>query len=199
MNVIKFILTLGLISSVTVVSTVHASVGLPVGAGPVFLPGSTAALEADLGGPVVSDQVIPFRILNRAGALLFMGQLQNRVVKSSRSGVLHFYYRIRDTKQGLNGIIRSIISKSFVTTPSIQVDWRPDGLGSVNPIEAQRSLRDGSLVQFNFDIADMVMVGGTESKFFYIKTTAQNFNLKGQTKILLTSGDSVLLNTAAPL
>ncbi len=184
-------LTLGFIS--------QASQVLSIGSAPIFLPGTTVATEADLGGAVLVDNVIPFRIVNAGSQVLFVGKLQNRVVKSSTTGNLHFYYRIRETQGGLNGIIKSVGSLSFQTSPRLLVDWRPDGLGQVNPIEAQRSTVNGALIQFNFDIADQVLVGGLESKFFYVKTFSKNYSMNGQTKIQLTSGESVILSTAAPV
>lgn len=176
----------------------YASVPLPAGAGPVLLPGSTAAAEADLAGTVVHDKLIPFRIASAAGALLFQGVLQNRVVKSASSD-LHFYYRIRDTKPGLNGIIKTITTISYAAAPVLSVDWRPDGLGTIKPKSAQRSAAPGGTIRFEFDIAGPVLVGGTESKFFYLKTArVANFKESGNTRIQLASGEAVVLRTAAP-
>ncbi len=195
----RFFSALLFLSTLTLGVFSQASQVLSIGSAPIFLPGTTVATEADLGGAVLVDNVIPFRIVNAGSQVLFVGKLQNRVVKSSTTGNLHFYYRIRETQSGLNGIIKSVGSLSFQTSPRLLVDWRPDGLGQVNPIEAQRSTVNGALIQFNFDIADQVLVGGLESKFFYVKTFSKNYSMNGQTKIQLTSGESVILNTAAPV
>lgn len=199
MNTTQGLSLIGLIGSMTIASIVNASVILPIGASPTFLPGTTAAAEADLAGTVLIDNLIPFTIKNAAGAPLFEGVLQDRVSRSTRTGLLNFDFRIRNTKRGLNGIIRSVITKSFASSPRLLVDWRPDGMGQVNPVQAQRGTATGSVVEFDFDIADQLLVGGTESKFFYIKTFSKSYNLQGQTKIQLTSGESVVLNTAAPM
>jgi hypothetical protein len=178
--------------------SIFASELLPAGAGPVMLPGTTAAVEADLAGTVIHDKLIPFRIVSAARALLFQGVLQNRVVKSA-SGELHFYYRIRDTKAGLNGIIKTLTTISFAATPMLSVDWRPDGLGTINPISAQRSAAPGGTVSFDFDITNHVMVGGVESKFIYLKSArAINFSQKGSTRIQLATGEATVVRTAEP-
>jgi hypothetical protein len=179
-----------------------ASEFLPPGAGPVMLSGSTVALEADLAGTVIHDKLIPFRIASAAGVLLFQGVLQNRVVKNA-NGELHFYYRIRDTKAGLNGIIRSLTTISYAISPMLSVDWRPDGMGVINPKSAQRSAAPGPTIKFEFNVAPgagPVLVGGTESKFFYLKTVrAANFDERGSTRIQLVTGQATVLNTAQPL
>jgi hypothetical protein len=178
-----------------------ASTALPPGSGPVPLIGTPASVEADLAGGVVYDKVIPFVIRTPTGAVLFAGSLQNRVVKSNRAGHLHFYYRIRDTKPGLNGIVAKVETYSFASTPRIEVDWRPDGLGFVNPATAQRTVAPGAIVTFNFVRAgSMVMVGGNESKFFYVKSPALNYKLDGRTMIVLTTGQrAVIPSTANPI
>ena len=176
-----------------------ASVFLPAGAGPVVLPGATSAAEADLAGTVISDKMIPFSINNAMGAVLFSGQLQNRVVRSSRNGFLHFYYSIRNTRPGLNGVIRSVFTRTFAATPNVFVDWRPDGLGQINPVTATRTSGVGDLIRFNFVPSGSALISGRESKFFFIKTKVANFVAAGQTRIQLTSGEAVVLNTMSPV
>ncbi len=181
-----------------------ASVFLPIGAGPLPLPGTTAAAETDLAGTVIHDKLIPFQITNGLGSLLFEGTLQNRVVKSSADGTLHFYYYIRNTRPGLNGIVGNVMTSSFATSRYLAVDWRPDGLGQVRPLMASRNAGTGNLVRFTFPTAVAtaavgVLVGGRESKFFYLKTKVMNFKEIGQTRIQLTTGQFVTLQTMAPV
>lgn len=178
--------------------TLFASQFLPAGAGPLLLAGSTAMAEADLAGTVIHDKLIPFRIASAAGALLFQGVLQNRVVKSA-NGDLHFYYRIRDTKAGLNGIIRTITTVSFNTSPMLSVDWRPDGMGTINPKTAQRSAAPGTTVRFEFETRRQPLVGGLESKFFYLKTVRMaHFEERGSTRIQLATGEATVVRTVIP-
>lgn len=176
----------------------NASVVLAPGGAPVALPGASVAIEGDLAGVVVRDDLIPFRITNAAGALLFEAKLQNRLVRSARTGLLHFYYRIRDTRPGLNGIVRSVMTKSFDSSSTILADWRRDGLGIVNPIQGQRSPALGEILKFNFDTVSNVLVGGRDSRFFFVKTKDQSYNANGKTTIQLTTGDTATLTTLAP-
>lgn len=179
-------------------ASAQASVALPPGGAPIALPGASVALEADLAGTVIRDSLIPFRITNPAGALMFEGKLQNRVVRSARTGLLHFYYSIRDTRPGLNGIVKSVVTKSFDSSSLILADWRRDGLGSVNPIRAQRSSAAGEVLKFDFDTTSNVLVGGRTSRFFFVKAKVQNYHTEGKTYIQLTTGDIATLTTFAP-
>lgn len=186
------------LAMVCLASQGEASVALLPGLAPVALPGTTVAAEADLAGVVLQDNLLPFRITGAGGALLFEGQLQNRVVRSSVTGLLHFSYRIRDTLPGLNGIVRSVSTSSFADSGRLFVDWRPDGLGAIAPFLAQRSAGSGPLVRFDFRTSGSVLVGGAESRFFYIKTMKRNFAVGGQTRIQLVTGESAVVRTLMP-
>jgi hypothetical protein len=177
-----------------------ASVWLVPGAAPAFLPGSTAAAEPDLAGVVQEDKLVPFSIFGAGRALLFEGKLQARVVRSNVTGLLHFAYRIRDTRPGLNGIVQSVWVESFPTnvTPRVAADWRPDGLGQVAPRFASRSVSSGSLVRYDFDAMNDVLVGGRESRFFYLKTLAKNVKPGGKVFIRLSTGNTVALDVSQP-
>ena len=192
----KFLVSLALVTGLS--GAANASIFLPPGTGPTPLPGATAAAEPDLAGVVLHDVLLPFHINNAGGALLFDGQLQNRVVKSTRTGRLHFYYAIRNTRPGLNGIVRALYTKSFAATPQAFADFRPDGLGTVKPVSAARNAGGGETIQFAFVPSATRLVGGLESRFFFVKTSAFNFVGGGLTYIQLTTGESVAVNTVVP-
>lgn len=187
------------VAAIQISAPAFASVALVPGLAPLALPGTTAALEADLAGTVVRDDLIPFRIVNAGGAALFEANLQNRIVRSTGTGRLHFYYRIRDTKPGLNGIVRSIWTDNFQASPRILSDWRQDGLGTVNPKLAERSGGVGQFLRFGFDTTVNVLVGGRESRFFFAKTSAKLFSDQGKTTVQLTSGEFAVLKTLMPI
>jgi hypothetical protein len=174
---------------------VLASVAVVPGALPIALPGTTFAAEPDLGGPVLGDKVIPFRIVNSGGALLFEGKLQNRVVRSSTTSKLHFYYRIFETQGGLNGIIQSVFAAPFspAVSSGYKADWRLDGLGNTSPGEVSRGVAGGR-IEFRFNNPSEVLVGGYESHFFFLKSTSKNFSENGLTNIRLTTGDNITLS-----
>lgn len=189
-----------LLSLAALPMAVWASVALPPGGPAIPLPaGTTAAAEPDLAGTVLRDALIPFTI-SVGGAPVFQGVLQDRVVRSSASGRLHFYRRIRDTRRGLNGVVRSVTIESFAASPRLQADWRPDGLGTVAPTTVQRSVGTGARVRFTFPVAPATaLIGGRESRFFYLKGTTLTSSNAGRTRIELTNGASATVDTAMPV
>jgi hypothetical protein len=173
-----------------VISLVPVSAVLVSGA-TIPLPSSTAATEPDLAGVVLHDSLIPFVIRDSLRRVLCRGRLQDRVVRSNQTGLLHFYYRIRGDRRRQRGRIRSAITLTF-GLDTLSVGYRLDGLGAVNPTSATR-LAD--TVQFDFKDP---LSCSAESRFFFIKTNFKNFGA-GQTALVLSSGQSVTLNTVAPV
>jgi hypothetical protein len=158
----------------------------------ISLNSTTAATEPDLAGGVVHDALIPFTITDTLGRPLCSGQLQDRVVRSTKTGLLHFYYRIRDGR-GKQTISTVATQKFGVDT--LNVAWRADGLGAVHPVAAIRS-PTGDVVDFRFK--DPGLRCDKESRFFFIKTTAKNFGPGGETRLTLITGQSVALKTVMP-
>lgn len=79
---------------------------------------------------------------------LIPGQLQDRVVRSSRTGLLDFYYRIRNTTG--TGAIGQLYTGRFTVVP-LNVAYRTDGLGTVAPQLATRTAAPGALITFVFN------------------------------------------------
>ena len=173
--------------------TVQAAVLVPGGA--IALSGTTSAARPELAGTVIYDVLIPFQIdINGfPGNPLYQGNLQNRVVRSNIDGTLDFYYRIRDTNGGLNGILASAETDDF-TGWSTDVDYRTDGLGSKETTRAERSAA-GDLVTLLYGNS---VFGGEESLFTFIKTDATQFTTGGQTTLKLGGGESITLDTVMP-
>ncbi|MDQ7841333.1 MAG: hypothetical protein RDU83_09940 [bacterium] len=188
-----------LLVAIVALSVTEASVLLPDGAVGVRLPGTTAAAEPDLAGTVLHDELIPFVIRDAAGNSLFGGVLQNRAVRS-RTQLVHFYYRIRDTAPGLPGRIVRVDTIGFPGT--IHADYRIDGLGAVAPVEAGRA---GERVKFFFAgrptaaaPAPLGLLAGTESRFFFVKGVCYSFGPGGLTTLVLATGQQVTLSTVRP-
>lgn len=167
----------------------------------VTLTGTTAAATPELAGVVLEDKLLDFAIRNSAGAVIFKGKLQDRVVRSKKTGRLHFYHYIRNTTPGLPGAIASVSRAKFDKFRT-DVDFRLDGLGSIGPVGAVRS-GDGNLVQFIFaghpGWGDRPVRSGSESRFFYAATDATKYARSGQTIIYATDGSRVGLTTYAPI
>ncbi len=174
------------------VYAVQASQILRIRAFEVSLPGTTATTEPDLAGVVLHDATIDFQIRGADGGLLYQGILQNRVVRANSSGRLHFYYRIRHTVGGLPGRVSRITTEDFSGFDPLYVDYRLDGLGVVAPKSAYRGPDPGALVGFNFPSPGLA--GGTESRFFFVKTGAAAFRPGGTTTLWL----DVIHHTSVP-
>lgn len=193
----KYFASLMFTGSALLSITAGASTSLPPGSA-VPVPGATSAAEIDLAGGVILDRLIPFKIVNPGGVVLFRGTLQNRIVRSTATGNLHFYYRIRDTAAGLPGKIAALTTRNFRASPNLATSYRIDGLGTVPPTSASRSA-DGAQIIFRFGPqAGATLNAGDSSKFFELKTTAKRYNPYGTTRISLLSGHSVILRTAQP-
>lgn len=169
------------------------SILLPPG-GSLGVPATTAATEPSLAGPEIHDAVLPFTIRSATGAVVCAGQLQNRVVRSSSTGLLDFYYRIRATV-GPGAISRTATAR-FSGIP-LRVAYRADGLGTVAPQAATRSPAPGALITFEFDPA-LSCAKHQESRFMLIRTPAKSFVTGGSTGVIATTGAHASLATVQP-
>jgi hypothetical protein len=170
------------------------SVLLPPG-GSLVVPSTTSATEPTLAGVVKHDTLVPFTIKSPAGAVLCEGNLQDRVVESTSTHQLDFYYRIRDT-QGPGAVLR-IDTSSFGGLP-LRVGYRTDGLGTVPPRHANRSPKPGATVAFTLNDPPVSCANHQESQFILIRTPVTAFHPGGATRIIATTGASVTVPTVKP-
>jgi hypothetical protein len=152
-------------------------------------------MEPDLNGIVLHDALLPFTIKAPTGAVLCSGQLQDRVVRSTKTGLLDFYYRIRNTRG--TGAVAAFSTASFAALP-LRIAYRTDGLGSIPPRAASRSAAPGALLTFRFLDPALSCAQRQESRFTLIKTTARVFRPGGMTRIYATTGASASLPTLMP-
>ena len=162
----------------------------------VLLKPVTAAIESDLKGAVVRDEVIPVVIRDSDG-ISRQCTVQDRVVKSTDTGHLHFYHRIQYASGG-HEFIRYAWRRNFPT--AVFVGWRSDGLGKVEPLYAARGTRVAQII-FTFGGSGSIYKGippGDSSRFFYIKTKATDYQVGGETTIVLMEGGKASIKTAQP-
>src|SRR5580658_7357657 len=178
----------------SVTAALAISVLLPPG-GSLPVPATTAATEPDLDGTVIEDTLVPFSIKDPSGAVVCAGKLQDRVVQSTKTGLLHFYYAIRETEGP--GAVSRIVTSPF-NKLKLRVAYRTDGLGTVPPRIAARSAAPGALVTFELTDPSVSCAKHEESRFMLIKTTLKAFHPGGATKIFATTGASVTVPTARP-
>jgi hypothetical protein len=156
----------------------------------VTVPGTTLQQSADSAGTVLEDQVTTFTIHGPAGAVIFSGSLQDRVLKSTSTGRLIFIQRVFGTQAALPGTVVRIRRGNF-SGRQLSVDYRLDGLGQVAPVRAWRS-GDGRVVQLAFPSPNQPapLNAGAESRFCEIKTDAVTYASSGRTAIVARIGAS---------
>jgi hypothetical protein len=168
---------------------VYGLLAAPVGLNPgtsIPVPPLTDAGYPNLGGLVLSDQLVPFTLQAVGGAVQCTGNLQERVVRSNNTGNLDFYYRVRDTAGA--GVVSKISTSSFAGL-AVGVGYRTDGLGTVSPTTADRSAAPGALISFDFTSHPIACAAHEESQFILISTTVTNFVSGGQADIFSGSID----------
>lgn len=188
--------------------TLSLTIGIPTasqavlltGAGVTDFPigGTTFAEKPELGGVVLEDLITPFEI--SGGGETLSGTIQNRVSRSDINGTLIFSWRIRpDSGSGDISAFRIGGFEGF----SLDADWRPDGLGDVAPTIA-RYFGDGTgNVNFLFgdpEVGGSDASGFTESKFFYLETSALNYDMSGEFDLLCQPNGCIseIYSTFAP-
>jgi hypothetical protein len=167
---------------------VYGLLATPAGLRPdtkVSVPALTDAGYPNLGGDVLYDQLVPFTLKGREGPEQCTGNLQERVVRSTNTGKLDFYYRVRDTA-GV-GAVAKIDTSSFAGLP-LSVGYRTDGLGTVSPQVATRSGAPGALITFEFGSQPVSCATHQESRFILISTGVTNFVPGGKADIFSTTG-----------
>jgi hypothetical protein len=153
----------------------------------VITHGTTAAARPELAGTVIHDTLIPLSIKDSGGVVIFKGHLQDRVVRETKAGTLDFYQDIRaDAGWKLDVLLEDVEHSSFKGSTT-DVDYRTDGIGdpSVHPVLATRDNGAGPVVSFFFNGETLEV--GKDSLFFFVKTDARTYDLKGSTSIEVKS------------
>ncbi len=156
---------MSLIAGFAVLLFTPAVYAVPLGAfGDVAISGTTAAGDPTLAGPIVADTLVPFD-----DGLGTRGQIQTRVVENI-SGLLDFYFRVFNNADSSQKIM-ALRTSDYTDFPSVDVDFRLDGLGAHAPDEVKRVGSNGLLgVNFLFNLDPLNP--GEDSYFFYIRTSA---------------------------
>jgi hypothetical protein len=185
------------------------SVLLPPGGSVTPVPPTAAFVENSLGGDLARDGIAPvvnehFRITTSDGTVLCEGTFQNIVVRSSRTGLLDFYYRILETRGP--GRIDKIVTSDFAgpiaafghgVAPALGVAYRSDQGGHTRPRRAVRSAAPGREVTFVFPFSCAPQMH-QDPKPILIRTSAGNFQLSGVTQIFGTGGLPFRVQTLMP-
>jgi hypothetical protein len=162
----------------------------------VNLSGTTLAARPELAGTVLVDTIRPFSV-DLGGGNFTTGTIQDSVRREDGTGTLDFSYRIINDVSSSGSI--DFVTRTAYTGFSTDVDWRSDGLGTIAPDQASRNAA-GDQVLFDF-FADNLLFPGAESRFFFIKTDAIDFNEGGTGELAVTGnvgGNTFTFNTYQP-
>jgi hypothetical protein len=171
------------------------------GAAPVVLPGTSAAARPELAGLVLLDTVANWQsaIDPTYGFPGAEGTLRSRVVRSSSSGTLDFYWQISATGPSYPSFIAQSLTIDNLpladagTGTAFDVDYRLDGLGSVAPVDARAS--SASLIfDFNGPGGDSAIGPGTTTYFLLLHSSATSYAPTAVARLGVSA-----LSTFAPL
>lgn len=163
------------------------------------LPGTTVASRPELAGTVLEDLITPFSFEG------ITGTVQNRVVRSTATGTLDFYWKINvDTAATDVGVVALRLT-NFGYDALTDADWRIDGLGSVAPgtarLFSEANHPDGAL---NFLFGGNGVATGQQSRFFFLHTDAvayaqtASFDLLGGARQALSPGYATFAPAPVP-
>ena len=153
------------------------------------LSGTTSAANPNLAGVVQADPLIPFAIVDDAGAVVVRGNLQDRVVRSNATGTMIFAPRLRELEAPSGPAAIGMVRLTGHDGVAEDIDYRTDGMGDVGPSWVSRSVGGGDLLTFRYDSPSIVPTD--ESLFTSILTDAEHFARQGTTTIVarvLTTG-----------
>jgi hypothetical protein len=139
------------------------------------LPGTTSALEPQLAGLVVEDDLQAFSWTQAGGTL--RGTIQSRVVLSN-DNTYDFYWRVRDLAFDGSGPMQDIgnfrIGTFGVPIAGLNGNYRTDGLGNVGPSTA--FVFNGGLSDYvNFSFGPDTLGLGEESYFMFLDTSSTRY------------------------
>jgi len=127
------------------------------------LPGTTAAADPTLAGPVLSDQIIAYSTPPGA-ALPAKGTVQVRTVRGA-DGRLNFYWRIV-AHPSSRDVVHALEIYRFPRRV-YDANWRIDGLGTVRPVlVAGQNAAAGWRMEFDFR---PTIGAGQQSRFFFLR------------------------------
>ena len=171
-------------AAIVLAAPAHAASTIIAGPGAYGVGATTSAEEPDLAGVVLEDRLQPFTINGAEGGLV-TGVIQERVVRSDATGLLHFYHRVTlETISGfdIGSYIEWLDFDPVATGDPLAVGRRTDGLGS--PTSSSYDLAATGQSRFDFNLLDLDPANaGFSTQFHYVKTNATHYALTGQLRL----------------
>ena len=182
-----------LLGGVAATTTNARAVPLSSAAG-VSLSGTTVAARPELAGTVLIDRVRPFSMTTSSGAII-SGTFQDRVVKRTSTGKLEFSFRIKNDAASVGNIV-VVNRQSYGAYPTVDVDYRTDGLGTIGALAASHG--GGASARIKFDFFNAPITPGGESRFHFIGTTATDYDESGQVSLQSSNGGYTTFKVFTP-
>jgi hypothetical protein len=136
------------------------------------LSGTTDAQRPSLGGEVLYDEVVSHIFSDGTGSV--PANVQFRVVRSTATGLLDFYYRIIATHTFASPL-SFVVEVGFPGLVFTYADFRPDGLGTLHPTSFQIFPHDEPTEQVYKFVFNQGMTAGESTRFFFISSNAKQF------------------------
>jgi hypothetical protein len=156
------------------------------------LPGTSAAAEPSLAGPVLSDQVIPYSTLPGSFHPA-KGTVQVRTVRGA-DGRLNFYWRIV-AHPGSRDVVHALEIYKFPRRV-YDANWRVDGLGTVKPVlVAGQNAAAGWRMEFVFR---PTIRPGQQSRFFFLRARTPATR-PALIRVRFENGRSAYIRAVAPV
>lgn len=182
-----------LLGGVAATMTNARAVPLSSAAG-VSLSGTTSAARPELAGTVLIDRIRPFSMTTSSGAII-SGTFQDRVVKRTSTGKLDFSFRIKNNAASVGNIV-VVNRQNYGAYPTVDVDYRVDGLGTIGAPAAAHG--GGANARIKFDFFNAPITPGAESRFHFIGTTATDYDESGQVGLQSNNGGYTTFKVFSP-
>lgn len=155
------------------------------------LPGTTAAAQPSLAGPVLTDRVLPYSTLPGA-ARPAKGTVQVRTVRGA-DGRLNFYWRIV-AHPSSRDVVHALEIYRFPRRV-YDANYRIDGLGTVKPVMVTgHNTAAGWRMEFVFR---PTIRPGQQSRFFFLRGRTPGTQA-AMIRIRFESGRSAFIRAVAP-
>ena len=182
-----------LLSGAAATTTNARAVPLSSAAG-VSLIGTTNAARPELAGTVLVDRIRPFSLTSSTGAVI-SGTFQDRVVKRTSTGKLEFSFRIKNNAASVGNIV-VVNRQNYGEYPTVDVDYRTDGLGTIGAPAAAHG--GGANARIKFDFFNAPITSGGESRFHFIGTNATEYDENGQVGLQSSNGGYTTFKVFSP-
>lgn len=154
----------------------------------IFLAGTTVALQPELAGTVILDDVNYAGVSPSGNGAFQVGfDITNRVIRSNFDNSLIFSPRIESVLNNTSGnfLVDRVVVNGF-TDFFLDVDYRTDGLGDRGPTTSSRSA-DGDQLTFDFFfpllVSNLFANPQEDSYFFSINSNATAYTTTGSLSI----------------